>query len=184
MTFLHPPLPPLEFTDPYWEGLDRFPAWADLRIPEGLDATHDTEDRITVYVHGPGMEESNPPTAEQVAGYARFRAHEGALKEAVLRALVPYALERRTEDPWFLDRIPADLTVDALRSLVLLSYVTVMAHAKDGLAYVGLSLGCAWDPEHGCGAMTHAGRVVGVGESEAAFDPGPVRQDGGHWLEA
>lgn len=45
----------------------------------------------------------------------------------------------------------------------------VRLDAADGLAYIGLQLGCDWDDEHGLGIVLHGTRVVEIGEADIAF---------------
>lgn len=46
----------------------------------------------------------------------------------------------------------------------------VLSVEKDGEAYIGFEFGCPWDREHGLGVMTHAGRVVEVGQADTSFN--------------
>lgn len=52
-----------------------------------------------------------------------------------------------------------------------LELVAVHIHSveRDGIAYVGYELTCAWDGEHGVGVLTHGDRVVEVGQADTSF---------------
>jgi len=49
--------------------------------------------------------------------------------------------------------------------LPLLSFGTLYVHRvfANGLAYIGIALGCTWDEEHGLGVLVHGPKVVAVG---------------------
>lgn len=57
------------------------------------------------------------------------------------------------------------------------SGVVVHAVVRDGAAYVGYEFACAWDEEHGLGAMTHRDRVVAVGQADVAILEWIAEQD-------
>jgi hypothetical protein len=56
-----------------------------------------------------------------------------------------------------------------LKDYVGLSSIFIHTVAKDGTAYVGYQLGCAWEEEHGLGAMLHMDRVVEVGHADVGI---------------
>ena len=172
------PFPPLEAGEYAWEGQDVLPAWAGLQdrggsygAPGGASLSDGT---VELVVSPPGGEQGRPPLPEQAAAYARLKADGEAVRDAALAAILDYA---RGLDPAY--DLPDDLDRAAICGMVGLSVVHVLDVAKDGLAYVGLELGCDWDEEHGCGVMTHAGRVVEAGPADVSFLEWIAEKDGG-----
>jgi hypothetical protein len=67
------------------------------------------------------------------------------------------------------EQSPSELPTEKLRNSIGLSQVHVLPYESDGLAYVGLELGCDWDEEHGLGVVMHGTRVVAIDEAQIAF---------------
>ena len=171
-------LPPLTLTQYAWEGKDLFPAWSGLQSRGGayasVDDSEPSDGRASVDVSPPGgVEAARPPAPEQEAAYRHLKENDAAIRDAALPAILEYAQELMVDD----ESLPTDL--DALRGMVGLGTVHVLDVAKNGLAYVGLELGCDWDEEHGCGVLTHAGRIVEVGDADTSFLGWIAERDGG-----
>ena len=66
-----------------------------------------------------------------------------------------------------------------LKELVKPTDVRVLNVADAKCAYVGITLSCTWDEEHGVGVLMHKARVVAVGQADVAFNTAMARSDGG-----
>ena len=173
--------PPLELTASAWEGTDLLPEWARLQSRGGPYASQDgagpSDGRAGVDVLPPGGASARrPPAPEQAAATRGLKEGGAALRDAVLPALLAYAQGFTRED----EPLPDDL--ESLKAMIGLGTVHVLDVAKDGVADVGLELGCDWDEEHGCGVLTRAGRVVGVGRADTSFLGWIAENDGGSVL--
>lgn len=152
-----PPFPPLVW-DNGWEG-------------EAFLSAYGTTP-VSVTAEDP----SQTPTAAQARAFTRLVEQNEELDEAVMRAVLdeyPRFRERYHEyDPENADRVAPPLaSVDGLERLIDLGTVHVLDVETEGEAYVGFQFSCTWDSEHGLGVMTHAGRVLEVGEADTAFSP-------------
>lgn len=177
-TLDQPPFPPLEWIDcDWWEGTAVFPAWAGFQsrgnATESLDdeAPSDGSARVTVT---PWDSLESPRPSEAQARAFRFQVERGdEVLAAVLAALRPHYDQMRPSwreayDEEELDEVmPAD--PGGFRHLIGLSQVHVHPYLRDGMAYVGLEFGCAWDEEHGLGVMMHGARVVDIGGADVSF---------------
>lgn len=152
-----PPFPPLVWSDhDGWEG-------------DALLAAYGT---TTVQIAS--ADPSIPPTAAQARAFTRLVEQNEAVDDAVMRAiLAEYPAYRKLYqeyDPHTADQVaPLVSTADELERLIDLDAVYVLDVEKDGEAYIGFNFGWRWDREHGLGVMTHAGRVVEVGQADTAF---------------
>ena len=115
-----------------------------------------------------------PPAKEQAAAYQYLKDNEAAVACSVLDAI--YDDYPRLRDMYGAVGMPAN---PDLRKLIGLAIVHVLDIAKDGHAYIGFELGCAWDQEHGLGVLTHRQRVLIVGQADRSFGVWPARKDGG-----
>ena len=100
----------------------------------------------------------------------QFQIENGqAVVQSVLAALLPYHLTMKKE--WELDDelMPPVTSVEDFRKQIGLSQVHVLEHEVDGMAYIGLELGCEWEDEHGLGIVVRGSRVVEIGEADIAF---------------
>lgn len=177
------PFPPLKFVEFCWEGQDILPAWAGTQSRRGpytsVDRTGPADGGVTLYVSPPGGEEAKrPPDPAQATAYSRVKQNDAAIAAAVLQAVLTYT---RGLDAFY--KVPEGLDMERLRGIVGLGNVHVLDVVKDGEAYVGFELGCQWDEDHGCGVMTHRGRIVMVGQADEAFEGSIAEQDGGIDLE-
>jgi len=50
------------------------------------------------------------------------------------------------------------------------SWLHLIDEEKDGMAYLGLELGCTWDGEHALGLMLHGNRILKIGGADISFD--------------
>jgi hypothetical protein len=67
------------------------------------------------------------------------------------------------------DILPKITDVAEFKNHIGLHCVHVINSVKEGVAYVGLELGCSWDDEHGAGVMMHQNRVIDVGGADVSF---------------
>ncbi len=172
------PFPPLAWQSGYaWEGTATFSAWAGFQSRHGPYASADSavasDGAATVTVMTPDNQPS-APSAEQAAAFRFLTEQQDAVRDAILTALLAeypawQSLYDYDYDPEAALLMPDVADPAQFRTLIGLSTVHVLTPAKDGLAYIGFEFGCTWDEEHGLGAMTHAGRVVEVGQADTAF---------------
>ena len=172
------PFPPLTFEEFQWEGVDVLPGWTGVQSRLGsytsVDRSEASDGRVSINVSPPNGEASRAPASEQAVAYARLKRDDPAIAEAVRRAVLDYA--RNLDEAYGL---PNELDLPSLRGMIGLGIVHVLNVAKEGEAYVGFELGCEWDEEHGCGVMTHRGRIVSVGAADEAFEGWIAERDGG-----
>ena len=170
-----PPFPPLEWDDWAWVGSIRLGAWAGFRSRRGPYASADSaapsDGSADLCVMT--LDEARVlPSPEQAAACRHLREHQEATRDAILAAVFaayPALQERYGYEGEDAALMPDLAGPDQLRALIGLSGVHCFPVARDGVAYVGFEFGCAWDGEHGLGAMTHAGRVVEVGGADTAI---------------
>jgi hypothetical protein len=185
-----PPFPPLTCADFFWEGEDRFPEWDGFRNRAEMFPPDDPEAEpprmVAVNVVPADANVPTPPSAEQIAAYAHLKTAGPAVAAAVLTALLAeYPSWRDSygyDDEEAEELMPEVTRPEDFRPLIGLIKVHVLNVAKDGVAYVGLQFDCAWDEEHGLGAMTHRGRVVKLGGADTSFLEWVAKQDGGQPL--
>ncbi len=150
---------PLEGYDEVWTYL---PEWAGFMAGADDDLA---SGEIAVAIGGDAMgaEETGP---EQQAAYllvtTKAKKHQEMVLDAIVAAFPKLTKGAEIELPKKVDR-------KALASLVSLTTAHIHWAHKDGLAYVGYELACAWDDEHGVGVMTHQDRVVDVGGADTAI---------------
>lgn len=130
-----------------------------------------------------------PPLLEQIAAYRHLKENEAEVTNAILKAVFKnyskmkkVLFPRRDDDVLAEEMMPDVRTPDDLRKVVGVYAVTVMPYAKRGVAYVGYTMRCTWDPEHQCGVMTHKSRVLAVGQGDMASEHYVHRKDGGQPL--
>jgi hypothetical protein len=181
-----PPFPPFAWDHFFWSGKDRFPEWdrfQDRGGAYGSPGPGGPAARLTsVSVRPANVNHRSAPTAEQAAAYAHLKAHGPAIRRALLAALLAeypgwraqYGYGDEAEELMPVIDDPAGFA-----RLIGLGTVHVLSVAKDGVAYVGLELGCTWDGEHGLGAMTHRGRIVKLGGADTSFLEWIAEDDGG-----
>jgi hypothetical protein len=176
----HEPFPRLRWRDGDWEGRTSLLGWAGIRAGRRSDAhpagdgPPDGEVGLSVYgdSHVP-----QPPSEAQARAWRHLVQNEAAVTAAVLRAILDAypALQEMYgyEGEEAAERMPDVASVDELKERVRPSFVHVLTDERDGMAFVGFELECAWDEEHGLGVMTHGGRVLEVGQAETAFGYSP-----------
>jgi hypothetical protein len=124
-----------------------------------------------------GGDEVSPPKpgAPHDAALRAIAADAPAMQRVILDALASAYPRLRGEGGGAF--MPATMTAAALHDAVELVTVHIHPTCKDGVAYVGYQLACAWDPEHAVGVLTHGDRVVEVGSGETAFLSWIARRD-------
>ncbi len=178
------PFPPLRWDGYRLTGEVRLPSWAGFEVyfedfdAEGYCGSEDG--RADLNVHTPGRERRAEPTPEQAAAFRHLLVNEAAVADAVGAALVRYSnkVDYGLDDDSEV-KIPEVSDREHLRPLIGLSDVVILTAARDGVAYVGFGFGCAWDPEHATGVMTHLGRVVAIGQANRSFDERIAEDDKG-----
>jgi hypothetical protein len=113
------------------------------------------------------------PSAAQADAYRDWMGREHVIHDRIVRAIAGFydSVAQVYIDGGVPDLPPALDSPDQLRGLIELSWVHVLAAAKDGVPYIGYQFVCEWEGEHGLGVMTHRGEVVAVGQADAAFCP-------------
>lgn len=171
-----PPFPPLKWDEYFWVGRITLPSWAGFRSGRGRSKKlSDGTVRLNVAVDDSELDDDDerpPPSAAQVAAMRHLLDNEAAVAEAVLRALFeryPDEKEAYEDAADEGDTLPEISDPSGLRTLMGLSNVHVLYVKKDDVAYIGFEFECGWEREHGAGAMTHLGRIVEVGQADAAF---------------
>jgi len=129
-----------------------------------------------------------PPAPQFVAAYWHLKENGQAILETVLASLLAYygPLRERwmKNNPELTDEeLPVIESVEQMKKNVGLGIVHLLPIARDGLAYIGLELGCTWDEEHGAGVILHGSRVVAVGAGDQAFEIPDCFRDGGRDLD-
>lgn len=177
----------LSWDDDSWAGTMPRGVWA------GADVRYVADDRrrrparvrstLAVSVRPVRERPPSPPQPAQLAAIAYHRDHDAAIMATVLTAILAYYAGERGSWVAVLGRELAHLarpvrSTRGLRSLVRLTRLHVMTHARDDLAYVGLEFACSWDDEHGLGVMTHGNRVLAIGDASTAWDEWRCRDDG------
>jgi len=169
---LEPPYPPLAWDLYFWTGPFVLPAWAGFRSRRERDRPRDftppvSDGSASLNVMTPG-DGPAPPAPAQAAAYLHLVEHQEEIRDAILKSVL------RNYDG---DQMPDLQDPEELRPLIGLSGVNIFTVAKDGIAYVGFEFRCTWEEEHGLGAMTHAGRVVGVGHADMGILEWIAEQD-------
>jgi hypothetical protein len=161
--------------DTAWEGAVILTEWADLRIQPGFGLGQTARGSARLFVKAPKKQAA--PSDEQIQTYRWLLGNQAQVRDAVLKALLPYYKDERAGislgDPDLEARLmPPVRKVAELQSKELLQLTGVYLHgeARDGLCLVGFELACTWDNEHNVGVLTHRDEVLEVGQSDIAFD--------------
>ena len=171
------PFPLLNWEEGYaWEGTAVLDAWAGFQSRQGPDASLDSvassDGSVTLTVKTPDNEQSIP-SAEQATAYHLLVEQQEAVRDAVLRAILeayPGWQELYGYDAEEAEQLmPTVEHFEQFKPLIGLSSVHLLSETRNSVAYIGLEFGCTWDDEHGLGVMTHAGRIVEVGQADTAF---------------
>jgi hypothetical protein len=169
------PIPYLTLrTDTGWEGAVILTEWADLRIQPGFGLGNAARGSACLHVSAPEGEKE--PSREQARTYEWLLEHQAPLRDAVLKALLPYYKSERTEvtfgDPEQEARLlPPIRRVAEFQSKGLLQLIGVHLHRepRGGLCPIGIELACTWDNEHNAGVLTHREKILEVGQADTAF---------------
>jgi hypothetical protein len=68
------------------------------------------------------------------------------------------------------EELPILSSINDLHKIVPMIGIHVLAKHRGGKAFVGYEFHSAWDEEHGCGVLTHGGKVLAIGQADTAFD--------------
>jgi Domain of unknown function (DUF6985) len=166
-----PPFPPLQWALYSWEGEVTLKSWSGYRLGREKPSTG----AARLDVAPPGGADRATPSPEQAAAFEHLLADEKLVHDAVLQAIFRYYPGECLYDEE--DEPPEIRKPQQLRNKISLGAAYVLDVTRDGAAYVGLDFDCAWDREHGCGVMTHLGRVTAVGQSPTSFEAWIARRD-------
>ena len=139
------------------------PAWAGFVSGPGSKLA---SGQVRVRVGGDAVAGS-PIGPEQAAAYRRVLVHAATLRIVLDAIVAAYPKLARDADPEL--ALPKRVDRAELANLVEIVGVHVHDVHRDGVAYVGYQLACAWEVEHGLGVLTHLDRVVEVGHADTAF---------------
>lgn len=173
------PFPPLEWDDFFWTSTILLEAWKGFQCRLGAygarNAKKPSDGTTRLTIDSPKKDSQTQPSSEQAAAYQYLIAHQQAIRDSILQAVFyeyPDYRERYYEF-YGLDESDKSLPVldrpEQLRNLIGLSNVLIHSVVREGIAYVGYEFGCAWEEEHGLGAMTHRDRVVTVGGADVSI---------------
>lgn len=175
-----PPFPPLTLS--VWNdeggelrGTGLFPHWATLQSDAPPNRCEDSGDgSFDVTVNTPAGAHDRP-AVEQIAAFQHLCENASPIFNDILRSVFD-------EYDWVQDEFaecftPEDAAIFApklsapIELLPLLSFGTMYVHRvfADGLAYIGIALGCTWDQEHGLGILIHGSKIVSVGGWDTSF---------------
>ena len=172
-----PPLPALVWDGHFWNGSVRLPSWRGFLSRARRSSRASDGTARLVFAHQ-GAGPPTLPTPEQLAAFTFLLDNHRAIAVTAQRALYRHAREKLARRRFADDDGAARLTnVAGLRKRMGLTYVHVLHNALDGVAYLGLELGCTWDPEHGAGVLFHKKRLIDVGEASASFHEGVAASD-------
>jgi len=173
------PFPSLVWDEFFWTSTTILPAWRGFQCrlgPYGSRKSKKPSDGTTpLAITTPRKDSQSPPSPEQAAAYRYFTAHQEAIRDSILEAVFDEYPGYRAAYYADYDLDESDTTLPALdrpeqlRNLIGLSNVLIHSVEREGVAYVGYEFGCAWEEEHGLGAMTHRNRVVKVGGADVSI---------------
>jgi len=161
-----------------WTGRVVLPGWAEFQTRLGpyahLRSDKPSDGTADLYVFTDGEQ---PPSPAQARAFVHLTQNEPAVTRAVQEAILAEYPRLRTVygrlqpvagSP---EIMPHVRSIGDLRPVIGLATVHILEEERDGIAYVGFEFGCSWDVEHGLGVMTHAGRVVEIGQADLSFQP-------------
>jgi hypothetical protein len=171
--------PLLTWDEFFWASTITLPAWKGFQCRLGPYASRQSrtpsDGTTRLSVASPGKDSTTPPSAEQAEACRYLLAHQDTVRDSILRAVFYEYPDYRAayyEDNDLDDSDGALPVLDhpeELRELIGLSSVLIHHVTREGIAYVGYEFGCAWEEEHGLGAMTHRDRVVTVGGADVSI---------------
>jgi hypothetical protein len=173
------PFPPLEWDGFFWASTILLEAWEGLQCRLGAygarSAKKPSDGTTRLTVASPNKDNRTPPSSEQAAAYRYLIAQQNAIRDSILGAVFDEYPDYRAAyyEDYDLDESDDTLPVldrpEQLRDLIGLSYVHIHSVAREAITYVGYEFGCAWEEEHGLGAMMHRDRVVKVGGADVSI---------------
>jgi hypothetical protein len=150
-------------------------------LPEWRDVLGESPDvRVEAVFQEEDDSRQSPPLPEQLAAVRKLVLDQGAVHAGVMEAVRtrylavrPKYVEFARNHPDFMGdpekSMPPDPDPETFARLLDLTGIYVHSIIAKGAAYIGFGFHAVWDPEHGIGVMTHAGRVVEVGGADTAF---------------
>jgi len=168
-------LPSLSLENGCWECTIALPSWTGFqsrRGPYGSLDSQNVSDGSTQLSISPPDDGESPPSGEQAAAYSYLVAHHQSIRDQILAAVLKefprfrarfYEIESPSES------FPTVNRLEDLRNVLGLTNVLIHTVILEDVAYVGYEFGCAWDAEHGLGAMTHRDRIVALGGADTAI---------------
>ncbi len=155
-----------------WRARVVLPSWVGLPTRISKDRTEVSQGLVDL-VFAPEGRDDAPLTRGEIALLRWAVEHEGTMRAPLLASLLQIYPRLRLEYDEFLGKdfervMPKATNTADFLPLVGLRTVNVHQVHKEGIPYVGFELGCAWDQEHGLGALLHGPRVVKVGGADTA----------------
>ena len=173
------PFPLLEWDGFFWSGNIKLPVWEGFQDRLGPYASRRarkaSDGTVKLSVSPLDEEKQSPPSPEQAAAYRYLIAYQQRIRDSMLEAIFDEYPDYRASYIAGYDLDESDETLpvldrpEQLKDLIGLSSVLIHPVVREGVAYVGYEFGCAWEEEHGLGAMMHQDRVVTVGQADVAI---------------
>ena len=173
-----PPLPPLQLStySGSWNGTIVLSSWNEFHLQSdpnyggnrgaGLPLSIGSAPLPAVMLGYKGV----PPSPEQIAAYVYLIENQKLVQDSLLQAILdvyPQWQKNWGGDPEYM---PDVTSLEQFEFLLMLWSVSINTTAKEGYAYVYLSLLPNWDIEHGLGAIMHKNRVVAVGDHDSIWE--------------
>ena len=156
-----------------WITSAKFPAWSGYAKRGSRPGLAKGAIRI---VFAPEGRDAQPLTPTEIGLVKWVVDNHASIQEAMLRRIHQEYPRLRAEaledwvDPAEAEaELPEVAEPGGLKALLRPSTLYVHQIAKRGMPYVGVSMGCPWDDEHGLGILLHGTVPVKLGGSDTAF---------------
>lgn len=173
--------PELTWDGDHWTAEVVIPEWAGFLDAQGpYNSGRGSSDGRVRLVFAPdrGDDPLNDGELSLLASFCRVAgATSRAVQAAVERAYPAIRQEWSAQDDGYEAYLPALTSPDVLMRLVGLGTIYVHPLVAGEAPYVGFSMRCSWDVEHGLGVLMHGQRVVEMGGADAAFLPWIAERD-------
>jgi hypothetical protein len=177
------PFPKLTWDGYYWKGEIILRSWKGFqsRLGPYTSVSSDKPSNGRVNVHVDTLSSDDLPSAEQETAFQYLLEQETMVAESALQALLnlypalreSYGYDNKDmeDDEEAEEYMPVVSNIDGFKPIIGLGIVHVLKEGRDGMAYIGLELGCEWD-DHGLGFMMYGNSVVELGSATASFQTG------------
>ena len=160
--------------DSDWQGRILLTSWKGFQrclgpyVDRTMSAPSDGEVRL--YLHSEEPSPSGQPDPVFYSALREFLDDQDAIRDAMVERIVKYCLELRDRPAARFGPVPRFLGIEDLKKRIGPSALHVWAGVYESSpVFVGVEFGCDWDADHGLGVLTVGGRIVGIGQADAAF---------------